>query len=402
MAQDFRNSIAQLDIDYLTEVQITTNPGANYMRTAIFVDKNPDYITDQSILIDVIKDANVHNQFCVLQKGTYSAVTGGRLQTWLKDLFDSGNPFEVLVFTFGPAGGFTNAATFDAPKQEELKNLMEKVKGTAYHKTVLAQNSTDDSPIWQIGLFFAQQCATDRLLNDAPRFRLNPLVVTDPATDPLYNALKAGGINAYMVYHADDERNPALFYLGQCLSGANASGTPVGDNGGMTNLITPSGQPDPDTPNFVYNEWEDYNLDGSLIELFRNANIGFYQTIGNGTGYVCGRGGVDRGIMNNVFQADWIVNYCNYRNKIKAAEFTARKNFLRNSIAYSTIISMTMATMQPFADSGRLTNLVSKAPAFDQLPPSGGKEIVIPGAWEATFVDTVTKIRVYGTLNIAM
>jgi hypothetical protein len=409
MAQDYRNSIAQIDIDYLTEIQVTTNPGANYMRTAIFIDKNDEYILDKSILKDVIVDTKtgIQDQFAVLTKNSYQTVTGGRLKFWLTNLFESGNPFEVLVFTFGPAGGFTNAATFDKPKQEELTNLLNRVKGTAYHKAILVQNSTDDTPIWQIESFFADICKEDKLLNDAPRFRLNPSNPAkpgslDPADDPLYADLKKKGTNAYFVYHADNEKNPALFYLGQCLSGANASGTPVGDNGGATNAITPSGQPDPDTPNFTPNEWEDYNLEYGDIQAFNSANIGFYQTVGNGTGYVCGRGGIDRGIMNNVFQADWIVNFCNFCNKVKAAEMTSRKNFLRNSTSYGNILSMTMATMRPFVDSGRLENLLSTAPSFDRLPPSGGKEIIIPGAWEAYYVDTITKIRVYGTLNIAM
>lgn len=407
MSNDYRNSTAQLAVDFLTEIQVSTNPGDNYMRTALFIDRNADYVTTdgESAFIPITKNAEgaTINDLAVVTKNNYTEIASGRLLTWLTDLFCNGQPFELLLLRFGPEGGLGTDLAFDDSVRDELRDLVNKIKAAAYHKTILCQDNTGSGLLTGVTVFFASLLKTDYLLNSKPYVPHIPEIVGEASTDPLWNAAKSEGVALQMCYHSDHERNGALFQLGIALNGLNGSGTPVGDSFDyvMTNLITPSGQP-PADPGFEYSDWEDYNLSSTIQSAFDAAHISFFRTIGNGTGYVEAVGDVDT--QNGVMQADWIVNFCNFVNKVKVAERISRKNTLKNSRTYTDIMNLVMATVRRFGDfgSGKLKEIVRTAPAFEKLPVSGGREIIIPNAWQADYVFGVHKVRVYGVLTISM
>jgi hypothetical protein len=408
MSNDFRGSIAQEDVDFVTELQISTNPGDNYMRTGIFIDRNPDYITadGDDAFLPIIKDGsgNVINDMAIITKNNYSEVCAGRLLTWMTDLFCNQHPYQVMLFRFGPDGGISTESSFDDLVRAELTVLVNKVKPVCYHKSILVQDLSTDNLMVAAALYFTMLLAQDKLLNSKPYFPHTPTEVGIASTDPLWNALKAGGLPAMMTYHADLERNGALFQLGMALKGLNASGTPVGDafDYEATNLITPSGQPDPSDPDFEYSDWEDYNLTVSQKAALTAAHISFFKTIGNGTGMVAAVGDVDT--AGGVMQADWIVNYCNFVNKVKIAERITRRNSLKSAVTYSDIMTIVMGTVNRFGDmgSGRLKQVVNTSPSFQQLPAAGGREIVIPNAWSAYYVFGIHRVQVQGTLMIEL
>jgi hypothetical protein len=410
MAHDYRNSTAQLAIDFLTGTTITTNPGDNFMHTLVFIDKNPEYVKDESVFMTIDKDGSgvTLHDIATLNKNNYANVADGRLLVWLTDLFCNGQVYNCYVVRFGPAGGIGSAAAFIEDVQEDLDGIYEKTKAVAYHKTLLCQDSSDDSLIPAVALYFARCCARDAgmagLLSAAPYY---PLVLPDGALDlaahPLYSVLKTAGVNAFLTAHRDSERNGSLFRLGLALNSVNPSGTPVGNSIEMeaTNLITPSGQPDPDTPDFEYNDWEDYNLSASVQELLEDNKVGYFRTLGDSTGRVQAVG--DQTLNGDVLQAAWTVNYCNFVNKIKAVQRISRKNTRRTAQVYDELVSLMMGTVRRFGEggSGILAGVRSTAPGFKNLPASGGREFVIPNAWEANYVFGLRSIRVYGNLTIA-
>jgi hypothetical protein len=376
------------------------------MRTLVFIDKNAEYIKDESVFIPIDEDdsGDVLRDIAALTKSNYAEVAGGRLLTWLTDLFCNGQPFDCYVARFGPAGGIGAASAFTDDVKEELNALYEKTKAVAYHKTILCQSFADETLIPEIALFFAQCCARDRtLLSAAPYYPCVMGTIGDLNSDAVYSLLKTAGADAFMCAHMDSERNGALFQLGLALNGVNASGTPVGDSIDMvaTNLITPSGQPDPDTPDFTISDWEDYNFNPSVQKMLEDNHIAYFRTVGDGSGNVHAVG--DETIRGNVMQADWVVCFCNYVNKVRVAQIITRKNARRNSRTYNEILTVMMGTVGRFGDngSGILTHVMNSAPAFANLPPSGGREIVIPNAWSAEYVFGVRSVRVYGTLTLA-
>jgi hypothetical protein len=406
MAHDYRNSTAQLSVDFLTGIEVTTNPGDNYMQTLIFIDKNPAYVIDENAFISIDKDQYdvVLHDIAVLNKNNYAEIVGGRLLTHITDLFCNGEPFNCYVIRFGPSGGIGSAAAFTEDVQADLNDIYEKTKAIAYHKTILCQSSDDGKLIPEIALFFARCCGRDSsLLSAAPYYPCFMETIGDLTSDPVYTLLKTAGADAFMTAHADTERNGALFQLGLALNGLNASGTPVGDSIDMvaTSLITPSGHPDPDTPDFVINDWEDYNLSAGVQKLLEDNHICYFRTVGDSTGRVSAIG--DTTIRNEVMQAKWVVNFCNFVNKVRTAQIITRKNVRRNARTYNEILTVMMGTINRFGDigSGILTRIVNSAPSFDTLPPSGGREIIVPNAWSADYVFGVRTVRVYGTLIIA-
>jgi hypothetical protein len=410
MAHDYRNSTAQLAIEFATGTVITTNPGDNFMRVLIFIDKNPEYVKDESAFVPIDKDVDgvTLHDIVTLNKNNYASVADGRLLTWLTDLFCNGESYDCYVVRFGPAGGIGSEAAFTEDVRADLAGIYEKTKAVAYHKTILCQATDDGALAPAVALYFAGCCARDAgmagLLSSAPYY---PLVIPpdglDLAAHPLYSVLKSANANALLTAHMDDERNGSLFRLGLALNGVNRSGTPVGNAIEMeaTNLITPSGQPDPDAADFEYNDWEDYNLSAAVQQLLENNKVGYFRTLGDSTGRAQAVG--DQTLNGDVMQAVWVVNFCNFVNKIKATQRISRKNTRRTAQVYDEIISMMIGTARRFGEdgSGALSGVRATAPAFKNLPASGGRELVVPNAWEANYVFGLRAIRVYGNLTIA-
>jgi hypothetical protein len=404
MAYDFRNSTAMNAVEFLTGVEKSRNIGDNFMDTIIFIDKNEEYVKDESVFLPVDKDesGNVIHDIATLTKNNYAAVAGGRLLTWLTDLFGKAQPYNCYVMRFGPSGGIGSAGAFTDEVAQELNALYEKAKAVAYHKTVLCQDSEYGTLIPEVALFFAQCCARDAsLLSAAPYY---PCVMQTAGvlnSDPVYSLLRKNAVDAFMCAHLNGERNGSLFMLGDALSGSNASGTPVGDGWGATNLMTPSGQPDPNTPEFVLDDWEDYNLNYGVQQLLEENNIAYFRTIGDGSGSVSPIGG--KTLRGEVMRANWVVCFCNYVNKIRVAQLITRKNTRKNSQTYNNILTIMMGTVSRFGDnggSGALSGVKQSAPDFSKLPVADGDTIVVPNAWSADWIFDLKKIHVYGTLYI--
>jgi hypothetical protein len=381
MAQDFLGSIAQEDVQFITQILKTTTPGDNFWKLMVFIEESR-FVADQTAFIQI--PGTTYN-VATVTSDSYASVTNGLLRSWLFDFFVSGTISEVYLVQAAPdiAG---DTAVFIAG----MEDAYDKLKAYAYFKTVCA--GTDDAIAPDIALALAGKCMDDaQLLSSAPLLPYTTLTPENPSSDSLYSAFATNAkYDGIFTAHQDSTRNGSLFRLGQALAFFNRSGTPVGNNMDYiaTGLINASGEVGTSLPLSVRN-------------MLKDINISFFKPVGDGTGNVAAVG-VNTMLGNNI-QAFWIVAYINFMSKVTVANYITRPNTLRNSSTYSNILNILRRFLVLFSPSGtqRLVGITISAPSFDELPPAKGDEIIIPDAWSAVYTDQVRTVRVFGTLTIA-
>ena len=431
---DFLGSVAQEDVAFTTRVVRTAQVGDNFWKAMIFVES--DRFVDASEVGWTLVPGSSTIKALSVTADDFAEHTTGVLRSWLYDLFcngftgdcilvacaphDSGET--VIVYSANGTDFFTDAemtqpATIPAGKtpvstgvenqysytaDPTSTNFIEKMeegyalmKAYAYHKTVCAAPTLSlDSATFAVdtavAVDFAELCATDKgLLSSAPYFPFSTTTPETPESDPLYQALKSAGKDAFMSAHQDATRNAALYSLGLALSTLNGSGTSVGNSIDMakSSMITSSGP-------------EGTNLPKAIRDALFNINVQTFKPIGNNTGDVSAKGA--KTLNGDVVQATWIVAYVTYMVKVAVAELITVPNFLKNEASYSRILGIMTNYLKKFGDSGsrRLQDIQVTAPSFGALPSSKGDEIIIPDAWSATYVDQVRKVQITGTLYI--
>jgi len=129
-------------------------------------------------------------------------------------------------------------------------------------------------------------------------------------------------------------------------------------------------------------------------------NIGFWETVGNGTGAVATYGDITT--TGKFIGAEWFKSYFQYINQVACATYLtdASNPKYKNNTTYQGILGMVQAAAQPFIQLGILSNFVITAPTFANLPATSGNNITIPNAWSATFNRGVSTVTVQGTLYI--
>jgi len=382
MAQDFLGSIAQEDVQFITQILRTTTPGENFWKLMVFIEDSR-FVADQTAFI---QKPGTTLMVAVVNADNYGSVTSGLLRSWLYDFFASGATTDAYLVqcaadVAGDPGDFITA----------MNAAYDDMKDYAYWKTVCA--GADDAVDPDIAVALSLKCMEDLQLLSAPP--LFPVTTDDPAnistTDPVYMAIMAASAaDAILTAHQDTTRNGSLFRLGQALSFWNASGTHVGNNMDYlaTSLITASGE-------------VGTNLSYTIRTYLKGLNVGFFKPVGDGTGNVAAVG--VNTVRGNNIQAYWIVAYINFMCKVMVARYITQPNRLRNATTYGDILNILRRYLSYFGGqgSGRLRNIVISAPSFEALPPAKGDEIIVPNAWSADYTDQVHTVKVFGTLTIA-
>lgn len=388
MADDFLGSVAQEDVQFVTEIVKTVNPGDNYKHLIAYADDS-QFVTGASLANVKDPDGNVVAKFAEVTADSFKDVVKGELLVWLTDYFNAGGNESVYVvnFTMGETG--TKAlltAAFNATHQ------------LAWFKTICVADASvstmfhldPDAASW-----LAELCATDKLLSSAPLYPMSMPVAEGELTDTAYETVDAAGFDAFWVYHLPVAQpdssyvvhNGAMIALGLALNVVNGSGVYAGNSFDMvaTTAITASG------------------VDGGALSvtvqsILKGKNINYFKFVGDATGAVDLRGGLTA--KGDVMSAMWIVNYCNYYNKVMVANYMSRRNIYKSATTYSVILAILSTTVTRFVTSGRLINFALTAPAYADLPPAAADEIVVPNAWEATYQYDLHTVKVYGTLYI--
>lgn len=369
---NFDGSIAQVNVQFPIETVIEPVSGENYTKALIFIPlgKAEEYLPTT--------ESPEAGQKIELDSSNYGKLTGGLLKTWLVPFFTSAQAAKIA------------AAIYDVDAEEvtakaPLNKVYEAYKYYAYFKFGLAPSNDYNALQTQL----AQLCKTDPLYSQLWVGTSDPQVLTKESS--LVSALKGVAADARVVYNPDGTINAALAQLGATLAQSNATGTPVGNDIDMLafNTIGASGADDADG--------NPTNLDATQKATLDEQKIGYNTYVGDGTENVVTEG--SQTLQGNVVGAQWVKSYIEYMCKIRTANLITRRNKFRNNDQYQAILLILSDVVKDFLNFGRLADFKITAPVFSDLAKSADA-IVVPNAWEATYIDKLRSVTVYGTLYV--
>ena len=369
---NFDGSIAQVSVQFPIETVIEPVSGENYTKALIFIPlgKAEEYLPTT--------ESPAAGQKIELDSSNYGKLTGGLLKTWLVPFFTSAQAAKIAVAIYDVDA---EEVTAKAP----LNKVYEAYKYYAYFKFGLAPSNDYNALQTQL----AQLCKADPLYSQLWVGTSDPQVLTKESS--LVSALKGVAADARVVYNPDGTINAALAQLGATLAQSNATGTPVGNDIDMLafNTIGASGADDADG--------NPTNLDATQKATLDEQKIGYNTYVGDGTENVVTEG--SQTLQGNVVGAQWVKSYIEYMCKIRTANLITKRNKFRNNDQYQAILLILSDVVKAFLNFGRLADFKITAPVFSALPKSADA-IVVPNAWEATYIDKLRSVTVYGTLYV--
>lgn len=377
---EFRGSIAQVNVQFPIETVIEPVAGENYTRAIIYMHVN---LATANLPGITTPAAGMKIE---LDSSSYGTVTGDALKKWLVPFFTSAQAAKLAVVLYDTDTTDTSGGEpVTVPATAPIGDVYEATKYWAYFKFGFA--SAGDYNALQVSL--ATLCLADPLYSQLWVGTSDSDVLTK--TSALITALNGASADARVIYNPDSNINPALAQLGDSLATANATGTPVGNDTDMHafNTIKASGATDSDD-----------NV-GNLTALQKAAlddqKIGYNTWVGDGTENVVTEGSMT--LKGNIVGAQWVKCYIEYMCKIRTANFITRRNKFRNNAEYQATLCILSDVVKGFLDFGRLDNFKITAPIFADLPKSADA-LTVPNAWEATYIDKIRSVTVYGTLYV--
>lgn len=365
MSDNFKNSIAQVNVQFPIETVVEPIAGENYSKALIYMplSKAAEYLPG-------VTEAAA-GTVTVLNSSNYGAIAGGLLKTWLVPFFTSAMAAEIGVAIYDD----TEEATTNL-----LPAVYEATKYYAYFKFGITGAEGYNALQAQLcGL-----CAADTLYSRlwVGTSDLNVL----SSTSSLVTQLNATSGTYRLIFSADPAINPALAQLGKSLASANVTGTPVGNDVDMVAFATVGASGEAGE-----------NLTATQKAALDAQKIGYLNKVGDGTENVV----VEGSLYSNgdSVGAEWVKAYITYMAKALTANYITRMNKYRNNETYQGILLILKNVVQGFITLGRLANFELTAPVFRDLPTSGDI-ITVPNAWQATYIDKVRQVSVFGTLYI--
>lgn len=377
---EFRGSIAQVNVQFPIETVIEPVAGENYTRAIIYM--HVDLATANLPGIDT----PAAGMKIELDSSSYGSVTGDALKKWLVPFFTAAQAAKLAVVLYDTDTTDTSGGEpVTVPATAPIGDVYEATKYWAYFKFGFA--SAADYNALQVSL--ATLCLADPLYSQLWVGTSDVNVLTK--TSALITALNGASADARVIYNPDSNINPALAQLGDSLATANATGTPVGNDTDMHafNTIKASGATD--------SEGNVGNLTATQKAALDDQYIGYNTWVGDGTENVVTEGSMT--LKGNVVGAQWVKCYIEYMCKIRTANFITRRNKFRNNAEYQATLAILSDVVKGFLDFGRLDGFKITAPIFADLPKSADA-LTVPNAWEATYIDKIRSVTVYGTLYV--
>lgn len=382
----FDGSIAQVNVQFPIETVIEPVSGENYTKALIFMPlaKAEEYLP--------AVESPAAGQKIELDSSNYGKLTGGLLKTWLVPFFTSTQAAKIAVAIYDvdttkevPDGDSGGTKQETVPATAPIEKVYEAYKYYAYFKFGLADSGDYNALQTQL----AQLCKADPLYSQLWVGTSDTQVLTKESS--LVSALKGVAADARVVYNPDATINAALAQLGATLAQSNTTETPVGNDIDMLafNTIGASGADDADG--------NPTNLDATQKAALDEQKIGYNTYVGDGTENVVTEG--SQTLQGNVVGAQWVKSYIEYMCKIRTANFITKRNKFRNNEQYQAILLILSDVVKDFLNFGRLADFKITAPVFSDLAKSADA-IVVPNAWEATYIDKLRSVTVYGTLYV--
>lgn len=393
--EDFKNSVAHLDIDVATAVTISSVVGDNFYKfmyitnetgtsldsattpTLITADSYSDIVDSLSIAdedkVALIKknlasvfDYAPNAQGYIISASKYSEFKYYAYWCYLETEYeiDSSGTADALVFSSKTEDAF---AVIDVAKDPAFSGFIADLAIDAGASVSQAPSSLVDDFLETLG---------------ALTFKLG--LFARGATDEF----------AWKDETLSIGYSPALYQLGRTLGFINASGTPIGNSIDTVACAFQDVLPTRNTSTSIL-----VNASALFVNWCQANHIAYFKTVGNGTAQVSCYGGWTLKITSLV--ADWIVAYVNFMTRVACAEIVTGMNVYKNSLTYGKCLAAMSSKMAPFISIGRVYNYSVMAPSWQEAQSLSDREsIVIPHAWEAWYADDVRKVKIQGELHI--
>lgn len=391
--EDFKNSVAHLDVDVQTAVSVSSIVGENFWKFL--------YITNETI-----SSLSSATNPLLITADTYSDVIDAlSIENADKVALIKKNLASLFDYAPSAQGYFITADTY------------EKFKYYAYWCYLETEYALDSS---SSKLKFTDATATMLELIDAKKDKAFSGFIADLAIDATASIAAAptsvvddfmstlGALTAAVCFFARGATNefawkggditlgysPALYQLGRTLGYMNSTGTSIGNSTDGVACTFQDVLPTRSTSTSVL-----VNASALFINWCQNNKVAYFKTVGNRTSQVSCYGGWT--LKNTFLSADWIVAYVNYMAKVRIAEIITVMNTYRNGFLYGKCLSVLSTLIAPFVTLGRVRNFTITAPSWAKAQTLGDRQtIVIPSAWTGIYVDNDRKVRIQGDLTI--
>jgi hypothetical protein len=397
MAFDYKGSLSQKYILFVTTILTATVPGANFSKVMIFMDEAEaaaNFVVDPGV--DTITELTPQNWSSLLK------ATGG-MWGWINGFYSINSVTHVFIVTFndGGAGKFNNT---DLSAQYTL------YEERAYFKLMYDTINAGSAQIALATLCGAGIGQTADPLSQYVFGTNDPTTLTGslavPGTQVGWFRLANPQLDVPIAYHPSTITNAALQQLAATLAVVNATGTNVGNKldwlAILPAMMTPSGA-------------GGTNVTALQAIALQAQGVAFFTFIGDNSGN-CALEAWFTCITGSNFGAMWIKNYIDTVTSQNAATLltaTAQSGF-KNNDTYQQLLNLLQVNINLFASIGRLfpvpqalaaslgmspipTGFIT-APPFNLLPPASGGVFIVPKAWAALYAQDVTSSIIYGTL----
>lgn len=391
--EDFKNSVAHLDVDVQTAVSVSSIVGENFWKFL--------YITNETIS-SLSSAANP----LLITADTYSDVIDAlSIENADKVALIKKNLASLFDYAPSAQGYFITADTYEKFKyyaywcyletEYELASDTSKLKFTDATTTMLATIDAKQDKAFS-GFVADLAINATASITTAPTSVVDDFMSTLGALTAAVCFFARGATNEF-AWKGDDVTigySPALYQLGRTLGYMNSTGTPIGNSTDGVACTFQDVLPTRSTSTSVL-----VNASALFINWCQNNKVAYFKTVGNGTSQVSCYGGWT--LKNTCLSADWIVAYVNYMAKVRVAEILTVMNTYRNGFLYGKCLSTLSTLIAPFITLGRVRNFTITAPSWAEAQNLGDRQtIVIPDAWTGIYVDNARKVRIQGSLTI--
>lgn len=377
---DYDGSLAQQYMNFSVLTSVQTNPGENFGKAMVFID---------SATVSGVWSASP-----VPSPGDSIELTSQNFNDYV-----SGGLLDQLTGYFAAnsiANIFVTVWDSSLPAYAGLHTAYDANKYNAYFKTLYTAGLGAEATVNAACVELAEYAFADTAKFSQVGFgTIAADNLVNGSVTSLLTALLASDGDAVVVYSdASDTTDPWLDQLGLTLGALNGTGTAVG------NALDYIATLDRDASGT-----DGANLGATQVASLKLQKCGYWATLGNGTGGVALYNPTT--IKGNYAGADWLIAYIDFVAAIKSIEFltdpATPQGKRRNNTNYQAILAILGNTAAPFTDKGGIGVLAnfttSTAPQFSKLT-GGGDTLIIPHAWEASYLQGVREITVQGTLYI--
>lgn len=390
--EDFKNSVAHLDVDVQTAVSVSSVVGENFWKFMYITNETIASLSSAStpllITMDTYSDV-------IDSLGIADADKVALIKKNLASIFDYAPSAQGYIITADTYEKFKYYAYWCYLETEyELDSGTGKLQFNSATSAMMA--IIDEKKDAAFSGFIAD-LAVDAVgsISAAPSSVVDDFMSTLGALTVAVCFFARGASSEY-AWKGDDITigySPALYQIGRTLGFINSTGTPIGNSSDSVACTFQDVLPTRSTSTSVL-----VNPSALFINWCQSNKVAYFKTIGNGTGQVACYGGWT--LKTTALSADWIVAYVNFMAKVRVAEIITVMNTYRNSVLYTKCVSVLSDLLTPFAELGRIVYYIT-APSWAVVQSLGDREtIVIPDAWEGTYYDNNRKVRIQGALTI--